>query len=103
MTGGDGIRRRFAEVVEAKEHADESVEAGRVPIDRDLRFATTLRRMSITCTLSRASIIWWQGGRDTAMAGQRSSEMVEEESWSPDGSGSSLRYDGKAAFRVIRS
>ena len=25
----DGIRKRFAEVVEAKEHADESVEAGR--------------------------------------------------------------------------
>ena len=29
----DGIRRRFAEVVEAKEHADESVEAGRAFVD----------------------------------------------------------------------
>ena len=27
----DGIRKRFAEVVEAKEHADESVEAGESP------------------------------------------------------------------------
>ncbi len=29
----DGIRRRFAEVVEAKEHADESVEAGRAFVE----------------------------------------------------------------------
>ena len=29
----DGIRRRFAEVVEAKEHADESVEGGRAFVE----------------------------------------------------------------------
>ncbi len=78
MWRGDGIRKRFAEVVEAKKHADESIEGGRA-FARCLVITTALLNPFVRLFLMKAGVYRMEIGHHVllllrAWRGQRTTE-----------------------------